>query len=306
MTELKKFLSQIEENSPSNCVEVLFSQKTDTKYISHKPAMSSEVQEKILKIIIPSVIDTLSNNMLMSYSSEGCLDGYIEYIAPAEVRNFDAFLESISSDSVKEDLKSLRVEKIDFYCIDVNYDGKRAMLFRRFTKQKKLRRGFLTQLITNQLNVIDEDYLNFDEYVDIVFFESKLLIFSHLSLERIFKYKDALIKKTDEALNEVSAKDLIVNQSSFAEDCKSDIRVMKKFTHIMQHGKLPLFFDNFANVPSVVQELGLDIEFDEDGKLIYTDKSQLPHILQLMSDAYFKSILANRTGVAILEGAVDS
>ena len=53
-----------------------------------------------------------------------------------------------------------------------------------------------------------------------------------------------------------------------------------------------------------MNELGLDIEFDTDGKLIYRERSQLFHIVNLLSDSYFKSLLANRTGVAMVEGEI--
>ena len=91
----------------------------------------------------------------------------------------------------------------------------------------------------------------------------------------------------------------------FSEDCTSDVRIMKRFTNIMTQGRLPLFFQNFDKVPGIVQELGLDIEYDEDeGKLVYREKSQLFHIINLMSDAYFKSLLLDRTGIAIIEETI--
>lgn len=91
----------------------------------------------------------------------------------------------------------------------------------------------------------------------------------------------------------------------FSEDCTSDVRIMKRFTNIMTQGRLPLFFQNFDKVPGIVQEPGLDIEYDEDeGKLVYREKSQLFHIINLMSDAYFKSLLLDRTGIAIIEETI--
>lgn len=79
---------------------------------------------------------------------------------------------------------------------------------------------------------------------------------------------------------------------------------MKRFTSIMTKERLPMFFDNYDRVPEIVNELGLDIEFDTDGKLIYRERSQLFHIVNLLSDSYFKSLLANRTGVAMVEGEI--
>lgn len=96
----------------------------------------------------------------------------------------------------------------------------------------------------------------------------------------------------------------ISNIEQFADDCRNDIRIMKRFTNIMTKERLPLFFDNYDRVPEIVAELELDLDFDEDGKIIYKERSQLFHIINLLSDAYFKSLLAQRTGVAKIEGEI--
>ena len=79
---------------------------------------------------------------------------------------------------------------------------------------------------------------------------------------------------------------------------------MKRITDIMAKDRLPLLFENFDKVPDIVSSLGMDIQFNADGKLIYRDKGQLFPIIYLMSDAYFKSLLAERTGIAKTEEAV--
>ena len=43
---------------------------------------------------------------------------------------------------------------------------------------------------------------------------------------------------------------------------------------------------------------------DEDGKMIYRERSQLFHIVNLLSDSYFKSLLAERKGIAVVEGEI--
>ena len=44
---------------------------------------------------------------------------------------------------------------------------------------------------------------------------------------------------------------------------------------------------------------------DEAGKIVYKDKSELYRITNLIADAYFKSLLLDRLGVAKLEGDVE-
>lgn len=169
----------------------------------------------------------------------------MESIPTEEIPLFQDFLNSISQENIHKEMNSLRIEKIDFYCIEISYDGKTVYMFRQFQKLKKLRQGFLTRIIDNELNVIDNDFLGIDELIDIIVFDGKIYLFNHISLERVFNYKDEFLKKTNEALGEILTKNVISNIEQFADDCRNDIRIMKRFTNIMTKERLPLFFENY-------------------------------------------------------------
>jgi hypothetical protein len=62
-----------------------------------------------------------------------------------------------------------------------------------------------------------------------------------------------------------------------------------------------LFFDNYDKVPGIVSELELDIDFDDEDRLVYREESQLFHIINLLSDSCFKTLIAERTGVSKIE-----
>jgi hypothetical protein len=55
----------------------------------------------------------------------------------------------------------------------------------------------------------------------------------------------------------------------------------------------------------LIKELGLHLEIDQNNQLVYSNRSQLYEITNLMSDAYFRSLLAERIGVAKLEGSLE-
>lgn len=84
-----------------------------------------------------------------------------------------------------------------------------------------------------------------------------------------------------------------------------DGRIQKRFTNIMQKERLPLFFKNIDKVPQLVKDLNLHLEFSQSGKLVYSDRKQLYEITNLMNDAYFRSLLADRIGVVKLEGVLE-
>lgn len=307
MNNLKEFIDKIKSNQPRNVVKIYFSRKSNSsisKYITHNPSISEAVQTELFNTIFPYLDKQLDSLKLVDYNPLGVLDGELESISTEEIPLFQDFLNSITEENINKEMNSLRIEKIDFYCIEISYDGKTVYMFRQFQKLKKLRQGFLTRIIDNELNVIDNDFLGIDELIDMIVFEDKIYLFNHISLERVFSYRDEFLKKTNEALGEILTKNVISNIEQFADDCRNDIRIMKRFTNIMTKERLPLFFDNYDKVPEIVAELELDLDFDEEGKIIYKERSQLFHIINLLSDAYFKSLLAQRTGVAKIEGEI--
>lgn len=304
MNELLSLLSQIESRRIENITKIYFSRKSGSstkKYITHKPSASNEVQYSIIDTIFPYIKRQLNSNSLVEYNPMGSLDGELEYIPILNIPMFEEFLDSIKSDNLNLEMTSLRIDKIGFYCIEITYNDEQLYIFRQFQKLKKLRQGLLTRIVHDELNTIESDFLGIDEFVDMVAYKDKLYLLNHISLERIFDYKDEYLKKTNEALGEILSKNVISNIEQFAEDCKNDVRIMKRFTNIMTKERLPLFFDNYERVPEIVTELEIDIDFDENGKMIYRERSQLFHIINLLSDSYFKSLIAHRTGIAKVE-----
>lgn len=306
MEGLKTFIDTLKADQPENCVSVFFSRRITSnggsKYSSHQPSVSTQVQLDILSTVFPYIEAQLSSHQIVEYNPVGVLDGSLEKLSLTEIPMFETFKDSLGADTLFRDMSSLKVDKIGFYCIRIVYKEKELYLFRQFQKLKKLRSGILTRIIENELNVIESDFLGIDELTDIIAFDGALCLFNHISLERIFNYRDEFLRKTNEALGEILSKGVLNNIDQFTADCCSDIRIMKRFTAIMTKDRLPMFFDNYDRVPEIVRELELDIEFDSDGRLIYRERSQLFHIVNLLSDSYFKSLLANRTGVAMVEG----
>lgn len=304
--ELIQLLEKANSESASNNLRMFFVKKPSAeKMQAFQPQVSTDIQNEISKLVLPNVISSLRNSVLSDYNPVGVPDGQMEHISDDIVPQVQLFLKAISDDEIFKDMKLLSVRYIKYYCLCYSCNGKTIYLLRQFSKMKKLRSGYIARIVNDELVAMDGDFLGIDENIDIILYENTLFVLNHISLERIFNYRDEYLKKTNEALGEILNTGCIKNMEQFSEDCTSDVRIMKRFTNIMTQGRLPLFFQNFDKVPRIVQELGLDIEYDEDeGKLVYREKSQLFHIINLMSDAYFKSLLLDRTGIAIIEETI--
>jgi hypothetical protein len=300
-TDIIEFLDKVKDESPDSVMTMYFVHKPSReKFVSFMPQISTALQKRILEMVLPVAIKSLQYTVV-SYNPVGVADKENELIHPTQVESVEKFLESLNDDNICKDMSELNIGRINFYSIKISYEGKTVYLFRQFSKMSKLRKGLMSQIVNNELKEMDTDFLGIDEMTDMVLQDDVLLILNHISLERIFNYRDEYLKITNAAIGEIVNQGIIENVEQFSEDCQRDVRIMKRFTDMMSKDRLPLFFDHYDKVPEIVEALNLDLEFNDDGKIIYREKSQLFHIINLMSDAYFKSLLAERLGVAKIE-----
>lgn len=299
LTELGVFLDGVDDET---LIEIGFARKN--KGIINSPQISYELKREIVGMLIQYVQKELTSSRVVEYQAVGSLDGEIEVI---EVKNVISeeyneverrFIISIS------DEKKFDWSKVDYYIIKIEIRGKSLSLYRQFPKMKRLRKGLLLQVFEDELVRMDTDFIGIDESVDILEWDGEFLIFNHIALERIFGYKDMFERKTREAIALIKDEKVFANIEDFQDACMRDSRIMKRFTYIMQKGRLPLFFKNIDKVPSLVKELDLNLSLDENNRLVYSERSQLYEITRLMSDSYFRSLLADRIGVAELEGTI--
>lgn len=301
-----EFLDKVKAESPDNVMTMFFVQKPSReKYISFRPQISNELQKKILSMILHPAIKSLGLTVV-PYSAVGVADEENELLIPETVECLSKFMESVEEEKLFQEMDKLDISKISFYCTKITYDGKSVYLLRQFSKMNKLRNSFMGQFVDDALREMDSNFLGIDTLTDIVYDPDYeiLIVLNHISLERIFNYRDEFLKITNAAIGEIVDKGIMENVEQFSEDCRRDVRILKRFTDMMSKDRLPLFFEHYEKVPEIVKELNLDIDFDEEGKIVYRERSQLFHIINLMSDAYFRSLLADRLGIAKAEDSL--
>lgn len=301
LNDLPNILAATAQLDCVDCVSLYFITKDKKAF---QPELAPGLQKQLIQLVLPTLTDSINRNALVPYSPIGCADGEIEAITSGTVPGVNGFQETIADDRLYRRMSDLKVGSISYYCVKVFYSGETVYLFRWFQKMAKLRKGLLTCLVSNELRMMESEFLGLDSGVDLVLWGDEILILNHIGLERIFQYKDVFAEKTVEAMRIISERNVFANMDRFAEDCQNDVRIMKRFTQIIAKNSLLLFFDNYSKVPDIVQALDLDIEFDDQKKLIYRDRSQLQQIAHLLSDDYFRTLLSERTGVAKMEGVL--
>lgn len=300
--ELNELMAKLNENAnPQGRLSVLFVQKNGLNYKSYTPEFTNEVQRKIIGVLtdrVQSFIDdgleevqfNPSGQLVGEYST--CTNGYVGNFD--EVKNlFDEVIEEeIAADQISFLIHRLRVNRDDE---SVKY----MYFFRRNPKMKNLRKGIWLRKIRDTYDVLDSELIGIDNYIDAIAYDGEIAFFSHISAERLFNLREKFTENAENVLGDINTGDTIENFDEFYLDCLNDARITRRLTKIHHNPQiLELFHAHFDRATEVVELFDLNISFNDDStKIIYEDKSQLTDITMLLRDAYYRTVLANRTGI---------
>lgn len=72
--------------------------------------------------------------------------------------------------------------------------------------------------MNDELRELNSDFLGIDELTDMVLMDDTLLILNHISLERIFNYRDKFQEMTNQAIGRIVVEGRMANVEQFSED----------------------------------------------------------------------------------------
>lgn len=194
---LRAYLEAIAADS-DHMIDISFARKNQG--IINSPSISHDLKQQIVEMLIEDVKKQISKNQIVGYQAVGVLDGEIEQIKVSDVisdkedKVASVFIINISNK------KEFDWGKVDYYVVEIEVQGKVLKLYRQFQKMKRLRKGILLQVLSDQLVRMDSDFIGIDETVDILEWEEEFLIFNHIALERIFGYRDIFEKRRGKLL----------------------------------------------------------------------------------------------------------
>lgn len=303
INNLKQFVDNINVLD-ADSVSVKLVQKIGGNYEVYEPAVNYDVRIN-LKDMYAEVFETrLFELPQEAYNANVGQDGYLS-VANLDVARVDTTIVELNSEeNIHGDLGDLDLEAINFYCIKLTHNGESMYIFRRFTKMKKIRRGFLGVFHDNALRQVENElFIGLDRDVDILVFQNEMLIINRFALQTIFNLQDYFIERTTYALNQIQQGNVISNFDEFREDCLNDRQASKRITKIINTpGRVEGFLQTANLLPNVIAEANLDIELNEDGQIVYTrDREVRSQILFCIADAYYLSLLLGRIGEDITQ-----
>lgn len=269
-------------------------------YSSRKTIISSEIGREVIESVLKYISTTLNHNPeyfeygIIPYSDRKC----IETIVAKEVPYFDNIVKQISDPNIPSFCKIN--SKIIGYVVKIQNGNNTLLLFKRYSRQKLLEKGKLFfRLDTNGFEKLNQDIATLDEKIDALaliengtdYSNSTVFILNRSKFESFFSFVDFYIEEIDNKRITLTNQHLVDNENQLTEICKTNSIMIKKFARILKSGAFSRISAEKAK--DIKDDFGLDIEFDENGKIRVCD-DKIWTILRILDDDHLHSQATDR------------
>lgn len=274
---------------------------TSTKVTTVSPTIKTILEDQIRQIVLDNV-EAMESKDRETYNIIGKIDETVEV---ASVKNYQKNM-SIVVDSFTRPAQAIKFspDNFDFFVYDFTYtdkDGKVKNIysFKRTKKLAYLKKGFAGTFQAGTFKeFIEKDLLATDGSVDLIISEDNVYIFQHISFERIFHLKNEFADEAKTVLKSQELSDVIENFDALKNAALENAGYVKRLAKLSDAGDVALFTRDLTATKEVIDEFQLDIKVDSSkGKIIYENSTQVGNFINLMQDAYYKTLLGHRKGI---------
>lgn len=183
------------------------------------------------------------------------------------------------------------VDQLRFYALILSGSNSRAVLFRRYNRNKELLRSknIVMKLIGEQYDRLSEPTFQFDSNLDAILFGNHLIILNKANFQHIFRYYEMLREVAEQSLATIEEHVPIANFGEFRESCFSHLQKLEKLKNIAQKPYLSEITMNDLKRTIEKFQLDIDVRTDNGAEVIVFDVSDRWAILRLLDDDYLGS-----------------
>ena len=184
------------------------------------------------------------------------------------------------------------------FCMDDEIgNAKKVFVFRRTKKFKSFTKGFIGRLVEGHFKkIVENKLLGNDGLIDLVIYDNEVLILQHIAFERIFHLSDEFTELAKKVLDNKEFSEKITNFSELRSAALHNRSYIKRLSKLDSSNTSTLFLKNLQNTKAVIDEFKLDIDITDD-QMQYRDETQIGNFINLMQDAYYKTLIGNTPGL---------
>lgn len=297
--DLSKELNFYMKNKEKYTCEIMFVKKTQSKakrYIGYmlecgNEKIANNTVEQSLKSVLKYIEKSLETTR---YDLDLANDDKIQVIEKENVINSNAILNLITDILNEENTMTDKVNfsSLDFIVIklcspeesiDDLYLFKKCMHF-----SAKFRDAMKYTLNGKVLKTYDEEILTIGTNVETILYKNFFYIFNRNSFNSMFDYRDLFYKVIDENTEQIVKLELFEEAKEFINDCRNDGRYNGRLAKAILLGcfnKEQFEKDRVKKLKSLFSEK-IEVDLSENGKIMYSGKSDINCILNIMLKHY--------------------
>jgi len=183
------------------------------------------------------------------------------------------------------------VDSIRFYMLLLSGGNRRAILFRRYSRNKELLRSknLVIRLLGDRYERLAEPAFQFDSEFDALLFKGHLFVLNKSNFQHIFRYYELLREVAEQSLDAIGKAVPIANFDEFRDSCRGHLQKLEKLRNISQKPYLKKITIKDIKRTIAKFKLKVGIEKADGVEKIVFDKDDRWAILNLLDDAYLGS-----------------
>ena len=255
--------------------------------------MGNHSKEKIREIAL-EVLKKCEKYSIEKYNPIGAISNTLEKTTIEEFKMVQELIDSLEKPGVSDDITA---EDVNFVIYEFRTMKGISYFMRRYTKLQIFKKGFLGRLMDDKFEKLDASkLLGIDATVDIIVDGHDILIIQHTAFERIFDLDREFVEAAKEVLSNPKLDEKIEGFKQLKEDLLDNGSYVKRVSKLKNRKNAMVFLDAPENTKKAIDEFRLNIPISPSNKYVYTGKSQLGEFINLMQDAYYKTIIGGEKG----------
>lgn len=288
-----KIFERARRNVDTGNVVIYFCIKNDRETVPIKFNLGNHSKEKIREIAL-EVLKKCEKYSIEKYNPIGAISNTLEKTTIEEFKKVKELIDSLEKPGVSDDIAA---EDVNFVIYEFRTMKGISYFMRRYTKLQIFKKGFLGRLMDDKFEKLDASkLLGIDATVDIIVDGRDILIIQHTAFERIFDLDREFVEAAKEVLSNPKLDEKIEGFKQLKEDLLDNGSYVKRVSKLKNRKNAMVFLDAPENTKKAIDEFRLNIPISPSNKYVYTGKSQLGEFINLMQDAYYKTIIGGEKG----------
>lgn len=280
-------------NVDTGSVVIYLCIKNDRETVPIKFNLGNHSKEKIREIAL-EVLKKCEKYSIEKYNPIGAISNTLEKTTIEEFKKVKELIDSLEKPGVSDDIAA---EDVNFVIYEFRTMKGISYFMRRYTKLQIFKKGFLGRLMDDKFEKLDASkLLGIDATIDIIVDGRDILIIQHTAFERIFDLDREFVEAAKEVLSNPKLDEKIEGFKQLKEDLLDNGSYVKRVSKLKNRKNAMVFLDAPENTKKAIDEFRLNIPISPSNKYVYTEKSQLGEFINLMQDAYYKTIIGGEKG----------